>query len=69
MKFKFNFNSVIELIQTFSNKDKCIKYLEQILWNDYVVSPFDITSKIYKCKNNTYYCVNTNKKFNVKNFV
>jgi len=67
MNFNFNFKSVIELINTFNTEAKCIKYLEKIRWNDNVISPFDATSQVYKCKNNTYYCVNTNKKFNVKN--
>ena len=66
MNFNFNFNSVIELINTFNTEAKCIKYLEQIRWNNNVISPFDADSVVYKCKNNTYYCVNTNKKFNVK---
>jgi transposase-like protein len=31
-----------------------------------VVSPFDETSKVYKCKDNKYRCKNTGKYFNVK---
>ena len=38
----------------------------QCRWNDNVVSPYDATSKVYKCKNNQYKCKNTNKFFNVK---
>ena len=29
-------------------------------------SPFDPTSKVYKCKNNRYKCENTRKYFNIK---
>ena len=59
------FNSLIGLINTFSTEQKCIEYLEQIRWNGKVVSPFDPTSKVYKCSKG-YWCKNTNKVFNVK---
>ena len=60
-----DFNSLIGLINTFSTEQKCIEYLEQIRWNGKVVSPFDLTSKVYKCSKG-YWCKNTNKVFNVK---
>ena len=60
-----NFNSLFELIRTFSSEEKCIEYLEGIRWRDGVVSPFDSTSKVYKCSKG-YWCKNTNKIFNVK---
>lgn len=63
---QFNFKSLIELIQTFNNEQKCISFLETILWNNQPVSPFDKTSKVYKCANNQYRCRNTGKYFNVK---
>ena len=63
---KFNFNSIIELINTFNTEQKCIEYLEQIRWNGNVVSPYDSTSKVYKCQNNRYRCKNTKKDFNVR---
>lgn len=63
--FNTNITSVIDLITTFSTQEKCIKYLEQIRWDDVPVSPFDETSKVYKCKNNRYRCKNTGKYFNV----
>lgn len=59
------FNSLIGLINTFPSEQKCIEYLEQIRWNGKVVSPFDPTSKVYKCSKG-YWCKNTNKVFNVK---
>lgn len=63
--FNTNIQSVIDLVTTFSTQEKCIKYLEQIRWDNEPVSPFDETSKVYKCKNNRYRCKNTGKYFNV----
>lgn len=59
------FNSMFELIQTFTSEEKCLEYLEHVRWNGNVVSPFDSESKVYKCSKG-YYCKNTNKMFNVK---
>ena len=44
----FNFNSIIELINTFNTEEKCIKYLEKVRWNNKVVSPYDPNSKVWK---------------------
>lgn len=63
---EFVFNSIIELVQKFNTEQKCIDFLEQQRWNGNVVSPYDPTSKVYKCKNNLYKCKNTNKFFNVR---
>jgi len=63
---EFKFNSISELFMTFSNEQKCIDYLEKIIWNGNPVSPFDKDSKVYKCANNQYRCKNTGKYFNVK---
>lgn len=60
------FNSIMDLLQTFHDEQVCIEHLEMLRWSGYVVSPFDTTSKVYKCKNNKYHCKNTDKKFNVK---
>lgn len=60
------FKSVIELFEVFSTEQSCIDHLEQLRWNGDVVSPFDSTSKVYKCKDNKYRCKNTGKYFNVK---
>lgn len=60
-----DFNSLFDLVQIFSSEEKCIEYLESIRWKDGVVSPFDPTSKVYKCSKG-YWCKNTNKVFNVK---
>lgn len=59
------FNTLMDLMGYFSNEQKCIEYLEKIRWNGNVISPFDPTSKVYKCSNG-YWCKNTNKTFNVK---
>ena len=43
-------NSIIELIQKFPTEEECYALLEKIRWNENVVSPFDSTSTVYKCK-------------------
>ena len=61
-----SFNSLFELMQAFPTEKSCIKFLELVRWEDKVVSPFESTSKVYKCKNNRYHCKNTGKYFNVR---
>ncbi len=61
-----DFNSIIELINTFSTEEICIKHLEELRWNQYPISPFDKDSKVYKCAGGRYRCKNTGKYFNVK---
>ena len=61
-----NFKSILDLIKAFPDEQTCINHLETLRWNGNVVSPFDETSKVYKCKDNTYRCKNTGKYFNVK---
>lgn len=61
-----DFNSLIDLFKAFPNEQSCIDHLERLRWNGFVVSPFDPTSKVYKCKDNKYRCKNTGKYFNVK---
>lgn len=58
--------SIIELVQKFPTEEECYTRLEKIRWNKNVVSPFDKTSKVYKCKGHNYHCRNTGKYFNVK---
>lgn len=60
------FKSIIELLERFPTEQSCIDYLEKVRWKDGVISPFDKTSKVYKCKHNRYRCKNTGKYFNVK---
>lgn len=61
-----DFNSLIDLFKAFPDEQSCIDHLERLRWNGFVVSPFDPTSKVYKCKDNKYRCKNTGKYFNVK---
>jgi hypothetical protein len=64
--FPTEFKSVLELIKAFPDEQTCINHLEKIIWYKGIVSPFDPTSKVYKCKDNRYRCKNTGKYFNVK---
>jgi transposase-like protein len=61
------FRNLIELQDAFPSEQSCIDYLETLRWPNGVISPFDPKSKVYKCKNNQYKCLNTNRYFNVKN--
>lgn len=58
--------SVLDFVDAFPNEESCIKYLEMLRWNGKVVSPFDPTSKVYKCSNGKYKCRNSGKYFDVK---
>ncbi len=60
------FKSILDLIEVFPDEQACINHLEELRWNGDIISPFDETSKVYKCKNNRYKCKNTGKYFNVK---
>lgn len=59
-------NGFLSFTETFPDEKSCIKYLEMLRWKNGVVSPFDKTSKVYKCKNNKYRCKNTGKYFDAK---
>ncbi|KAA6319204.1 hypothetical protein EZS27_030875 [termite gut metagenome] len=61
-----NFNSLFDLTRVFTDEQTCIEYLEELIWNGNPVSPFDSTSKVYKCKGNKYRCKNTGLYFNVR---
>jgi transposase-like protein len=64
--FVTEFKSMLELVKAFPDEQSCINHLEKILWYRGIVSPFDPSSKVYKCKDNRYRCKNTGKYFNVK---
>jgi len=64
--FNQEVKSVLDLIKAFPSEQSCIDHLEILRWNGDVVSPFDATSKVYKCKGNKYRCKNTGKYFNVR---
>ena len=60
------FNSLTDLFKRFPDEQSCIRYLEWVVWKGHPVSPFDPSSKVYKCKNNQYKCKNTGKLFNAR---
>lgn len=60
-----NLKTLQNLFEAFPDEEACINYLETIRWAGNVVSPFDPSSKIYKCAGNKYKCKNTRKYFNV----
>ncbi|HZX58976.1 MAG TPA: IS1595 family transposase [Mucilaginibacter sp.] len=60
------FKSLVDLLKKFPDEKTCIEHLEAIRWNGNVVSPFDPTSKVYKCAGFKYKCKNTGKYFNVR---
>lgn len=64
--FNSRFKTLKDLQDAFPTEQHCIDYLEERRWGGNVVSPFDPTSKVYKCKDNKYRCKNTGKYFNVK---
>lgn len=66
LMFNSRFKFLSDLRKTFPTEQSCIEYLEERRWHGKVASPFDKTSKVYKCKNNKYRCKNTGKYFNVK---
>jgi len=61
-----DFSTIIDLLNAFPDNQSCIDRLEELRWNDQVISPFDAESKVYKCANNRYRCKETGKYFNVK---
>lgn len=60
------FKSIFDLLKAFPNEQSCIDHLEKLRWNGVVVSPFDESSKVYKCAGNKYKCKATGKYFNVR---
>lgn len=49
-----------------SSEEKAISYFEKMRWDGNVISPFDPTSKVYKCGNGKYKCKSTGRYFDVK---
>ncbi len=60
-----NFKNLIDLRTIFRTNEDCIRFLEELIWEGEPVSPFDKTSKVYKCKDGWYKCKNTGKEFNI----
>lgn len=61
-----SFNSLVDLLDFFTDEQACIEYLEWKRWKGGVISPFNSYSTVYKCKNNRYKCKNTGKYFTVR---
>lgn len=59
------FKSLKDLRAIFKTNDDCIEFLEELIWRGEPVSPYDITSQVYKCKDGWYKCKNTSKEFNI----
>lgn len=59
------FKTIFDMLDVLKTNKDCIKFLEELIWEDVPVSPFDYTSKVYECKNGRYKCKNTNKYFNI----
>jgi len=60
------FKSIVDLLKKFPDEQTCIDHIEAIRWGGVIVSPFDTTSKVYKCAGNKYKCKNTGKYFNCR---
>ena len=60
-----NFKTLKDLRAIFKTNEDCIRFLEELIWEGEPVSPFDKTSKVYKCKDGWYKCKNTGKEFNI----
>lgn len=63
MKTEF---TLLTLSDNFPDEESCIRYFEKMRWGDKVVSPYDATSRVYKCSNGRYKCKNTGRYFDVK---
>lgn len=60
-----NFKTLKDLRAIFRTNEDCIKFLEELIWEGEPVSPYDKTSKVYKCRDGWYKCKNTGKEFNI----
>jgi hypothetical protein len=60
------FKSIFDLLKAFPDEQSCINHLEKLMWDGNPVSPFDSTSKVYKCAGIKYKCKSTGKYFNVR---
>ena len=63
MKTQF---TLLTLSDNFPDEESCIRYFEKMRWGDEIVSPYDASSKVYKCGNGKYKCKNTGRYFDVK---
>lgn len=65
-KFLLDFKSEREFLKHFSTERRCVKYLEQKIYNGRVKSPFAPKSKVYKLSLGRYRCSKTGKDFSIK---
>ncbi len=66
LMLNIEFLSRESLTATFPDEQSCVKHLQNLRWNNQVISPFDKNSKVYICKNDKYRCRNSGKYFNVR---
>lgn len=59
-------DGILNFMMAFPDEASCVAYLEKLRWKNGVVSPFDASSKVYKCSNGKYKCRNTGKYFDVR---
>lgn len=59
-------DGILNFMLNFPDEESCVRYFENLRWGGKVVSPFDPSSKVYKCANGKYKCRNTGKYFDVK---
>lgn len=59
-------DGLLNFMTEFPDEESCVMYFEKLRWKGIVVSPFDKSSKVYKCGNGKYKCKNTGKYFDVK---
>lgn len=57
---------ILNFMESFPTEESCFRYFENLRWGGKVISPFDSTSKVYKCANGKYKCRNTGRYFDVK---
>jgi len=60
------FKGLSDLMVVIRCEQDCVDFFESAIWKGKPVSPFDPTSKVYKCANNQYRCKNTGKYFNIR---
>lgn len=58
--------STLTMFDNFPDEESCIRYFEKMRWGDEITSPYDASSKVYKCGNGKYKCRNTGRYFDVK---
>lgn len=63
---KKRFKSIIEIFTVFPDEKTCIEHLEEIRWEENVISPYNINSVVYKCKDGRYWCESSRRYFTAK---